>query len=133
MFIVVKTRSLPCRDKKERRREKQKGQQNGETSPTHNPMQPGENGIENPDFNKEVSLIIKIKALCSSFPSVTIVMIIGPKFFITGVVTSEFPLILLCGASLSPVTSCKIVLSCIKPGYPFLSHSFSFAMTFKHA
>lgn len=41
------------KDKKERRREKQKGQQNGETSPTHNPMQPGENGIENPDFNKE--------------------------------------------------------------------------------
>ena len=42
------------RDKKERRKEKQKGQQNGDTSPTHNPMQPGENGIENPDFNKEV-------------------------------------------------------------------------------
>ena len=54
VFKVVKTHSLPCRDKKERRREKQKGQQNGETSPTHNPMQPGENGIENPDFNKEV-------------------------------------------------------------------------------
>lgn len=41
------------KDKKERRKEKQKGQQNGDTSPTHNPMQPGENGIENPDFNKE--------------------------------------------------------------------------------
>ena len=40
------------RDSKGRR--KQKGHQNGETSPTHNPMQPGENGIENPDFNKEV-------------------------------------------------------------------------------
>lgn len=34
-------------------RRKQKGHQNGETSPTHNPMQPSENGIENPDFNKE--------------------------------------------------------------------------------
>lgn len=41
------------KDKKERRKDKQKGQQNGDTSPTHNPMQPGENGIENPDFNKK--------------------------------------------------------------------------------
>lgn len=38
------------REKKGGRKDKQKGQQNGETSPTHNPMQPGENGIENPDF-----------------------------------------------------------------------------------
>lgn len=39
--------------KKDKKRDKRKGQQNGETSPTHNPMQPGENGIENPDFNKK--------------------------------------------------------------------------------
>lgn len=38
------------KEKKGGRKDKQKGQQNGETSPTHNPMQPGENGIENPDF-----------------------------------------------------------------------------------
>lgn len=41
------------KDKKERRREKQKGHQNGETSPTHNSVQSGESGVENPDFNKE--------------------------------------------------------------------------------
>lgn len=41
------------KEQKAHRKEKQKGQQNGDTSPTHNPMQPGENGIENPDFNKE--------------------------------------------------------------------------------
>ena len=48
LFVVL------CRDKKERRREKQKGHQNGETSPTHNSVQSGESGVENPDFNKEV-------------------------------------------------------------------------------
>ena len=93
MFKVVKTCSLPCRDKKERRREKQKGQQNGETSPTHNPMQPGENGIENPDFNKEVGFNCQNKGSLFVLSIGSTVMKIGPNFF----VTAEFPPSLLWG------------------------------------
>lgn len=45
------------RDKRTARKEGKRGNQNGETSPTHtsSAIQLSESGVENPDFNKKVN------------------------------------------------------------------------------
>lgn len=55
--IITEVIGFFYRDRKGNRKEKQKGHQNGETSPTHSPseIQLSESGVENPDFNKKVN------------------------------------------------------------------------------